>query len=177
MVREFLSKLTAPVRGLHQAAYLLALLTLASQILALARDRIFAHSFGAGEVLDMYYAAFKIPDLVFALVASLVSAYVLIPMISSMEKKEARRLLAETATFLVIVGGFICIVLAIFAPNFVFILFPAFADSPHAGEFVMLVRILLIQPILLGLSGILGSITQIKRRFVIFALAPVLYNL
>ncbi|KND50499.1 MAG: virulence factor [Parcubacteria bacterium C7867-007] len=177
MVREFLTKLTAPVRGLHQAAYLLALLTLASQLLALTRDRIFAHTFGAGEVLDMYYAAFKIPDLVFALVASLVSAYVLIPMISGMEKKEARRLLSETATFLVITGGFICIILAIFAPNFVFILFPSFANSPNADLFVTLVRLLLIQPILLGLSGILGSVTQIKRRFVLFALSPVLYNL
>lgn len=156
---------------------MLALLTLASQVLALARDRIFAHAFGAGEVLDMYYAAFKIPDLVFALVASLVSAYVLIPMISSMEKKEARRLLSETATFLVIVGGFICIVLAIFVPNFVFILFPNFAASAQAEEFVTLVRILLLQPILLGLSGIIGSVTQVKRRFVLFALAPVLYNL
>ena len=177
MVRAFLSKLTAPVRGLHQAAYLLAGLTLASQILALARDRIFAHAFGAGEVLDMYYAAFKVPDLVFALVASLVSAYVLIPRIASMEKKEARRLLSETATFLVVVGGFACILLAVFAPNFVFILFPTFAHSSHAGEFVALVRILLLQPILLGLSGIVGSVTQIKRRFVLFALSPVLYNL
>ncbi|KND49361.1 MAG: virulence factor [Parcubacteria bacterium C7867-008] len=177
MVREFLSKITAPVRGLHQAAYLLALLTLASQLLALARDRIFAHTFGASEVLDMYYAAFKIPDLVFALVASLVSAYVLIPMISGMEKKEARRLLSETATFLVITGGFACILLAIFAPNFVFILFPGFSASPNADMFVGLVRVLLLQPILLGLSGILGSVTQIKRRFVLFALSPVLYNL
>jgi putative peptidoglycan lipid II flippase len=177
MVRAFLSKLTAPVRGLHQAAYLLAGLTLASQILALARDRIFAHTFGAGEVLDMYYAAFKIPDLVFALVASLVSAYVLIPRIASMQKEESRKLLSETASFLVIAGGIVCLALAALAPAYLFLLFPTFAHSAHAPEFVALVRILLIQPILLGLSGILGSVTQIKRRFVLFALSPVLYNL
>jgi putative peptidoglycan lipid II flippase len=177
MVRAFLSKLTAPVRGLHQAAYLLAGLTLASQILALARDRIFAHTFGAGEVLDMYYAAFKIPDLVFALVASLVSAYVLIPRIASMEKNAAQKLLSETASFLVIAGGIICLALAALAPSYLFLLFPTFANSSHAPEFVLLVRILLLQPILLGVSGILGSVTQIKRRFVLFALSPVLYNL
>jgi putative peptidoglycan lipid II flippase len=177
MVRAFLSKLTAPVRGLHQAAYLLAGLTLASQILALARDRIFAHTFGAGEVLDMYYAAFKIPDLVFALVASLVSAYVLIPRIASMEKGAAQKLLSETASFLVIAGGIICLALAALAPSYLFLLFPTFAHSSHAPEFVALVRVLLLQPILLGLSGILGSVTQIKRRFVLFALSPVLYNL
>lgn len=177
MVRGFLSKVTAPVRGLHQAAYLLAGLTLASQLLALARDRIFAHTFGAGDVLDMYYAAFKVPDLVFALVASLVSAYVLIPRIASMEKKEARRLLSETATFFVVAAGIVSAALATLAPAYLFLLFPTFAHSSHAAEFVMLVRILLLQPILLGLSGILGSVTQIKRRFVLFALSPVLYNL
>ncbi|MEK7101264.1 MAG: hypothetical protein AAB921_04170, partial [Patescibacteria group bacterium] len=75
MVSQLLKTITQPVRGLHQAAYLLASLTLASQLLALVRDRIFAHQFGAGEMLDLYYAAFRVPDLVFALVASRVSAY------------------------------------------------------------------------------------------------------
>ena len=65
MVRWILERIAAPVRGLHQAAYLLAALTLASQLRAL-RDRVFAHTFGAGEVLDLYYAAFRVPDLVFA---------------------------------------------------------------------------------------------------------------
>jgi putative peptidoglycan lipid II flippase len=177
MVRKILATLTAPVRGLHQAAYLLALLTLASQILALVRDRIFAHTFGAGEVLDIYYAAFKVPDLVFALVASLVSAYVLIPRIASLDTKDARRLLSETASFFLLASGLVCLALSFFAPSFLFLIFPTFAHSSHAGEFVGLVRILLVQPILLGLSGILGSVTQIKRRFVLFALSPVLYNL
>lgn len=177
MVRKILASITAPVRGLHQAAYLLAGLTLASQILALLRDRIFAHLFGASQTLDLYYAAFKIPDLVFALVASLVSAYVLIPRIASMEKKDARKLLSETASFLVIGGGLISLMLALLAPAYLFILFPTFAHTGHEAEFIALVRILLLQPILLGLSGILGSVTQIKRRFVLFALSPVLYNL
>lgn len=177
MVRKILQRIAAPVRGLHQAAYLLALLTLASQILALLRDRLFAHLFGASETLDLYYAAFKIPDLVFALVASLVSAYVLIPRLSSLDKTAARKLLGETASFLVIAGGIVSVLLAIFAPSYLFLLFPTFAHSAHKAEFVFMVRLLLAQPILLGLSGIFGSVTQINRRFVLFALSPVLYNL
>lgn len=177
MVRKILTTLTAPVRGLHQAAYLLAGLTLASQALALLRDRLFAYSFGAGDILDLYYAAFKIPDLVFALVASLVSAYVLIPRIAGGSKEESRRLIAQTASFLVLAGGFLCLVLALFAPQILFSLFPAVRDSAYAGEFVALARILLLQPILLGLSGIFTSVTQVRRRFFLFALSPVLYNL
>lgn len=177
MVNRILKTLVSPVRGLHQAAYLLAALTLASQALALLRDRLFAHHFGAGEILDLYYAAFKVPDVVFALVASLVSAYVLIPRIAKANQEEARRLMSHTASFLFIAGGVVCIVLAFFAPSFLFLLFPTFRHSAHAAEFVSLARLLLIQPILLGLSGILTSVTQIHRRFTLFALSPVLYNL
>lgn len=177
MVRKILSSLTAPVRGLHQAAYVLAGLTLAAQALALLRDRIFAHSFGAGGVLDLYYAAFKVPDLVFALVASLVSAYVLIPRIAGGNRKESQALISQTASFLFIGGGILCTVLAILAPSFLFILFPQALGSPDAEGFVLLARILLVQPILLGLSGIATSVTQVRRRFFLFALSPVLYNL
>lgn len=177
MVRKILTTLTAPVRGLHQAAYVLAGLTLASQALALLRDRLFAHSFGASDVLDLYYAAFKIPDLVFALVASLVSAYVLIPRIAGGKREESRELLSQTASFLFFVGGAACILLALFARPVLGVLFPEAMLSPRAEEFVFLARILLIQPILLGISGIATSVTQVKRRFTLFALSPVLYNL
>lgn len=177
MVRKILTSLTAPVRGLHQAAYVLAGLTLASQALALLRDRLFAYSFGAGDVLDLYYAAFKVPDLVFALVASLVSAYVLIPRIAGGSKKESQELISQTASFLFIGGGALCAALAFFAPTFLFALFPAAEASSNADGFVLLARILLIQPILLGLSGIATSVTQVRRRFFLFALSPVLYNL
>ena len=177
MVKRFLERIAAPVRGLHQAAYLLAALTLASQALALLRDRTFAHTFGAGQVLDLYYAAFRVPDLVFALVSSLVSAYVIIPRITGMDREKTRELLSESATFLFAVGGVICIVLAIFMPQFLALLYPNLVASPLHADFVLLARILLIQPILLGLSGIISSVTQVHRRFTLFALSPVLYNL
>lgn len=166
-----------PISSLHQAAYLLAGLTLVSQILALFRDRIFAHAFGATETLDLYYAAFRIPDLVFALVASLVSAYVLIPRIAGATKEDTKRLLSNAVSFLLIGGGIIALFLAVLMPNIMFALFPDFASSPDRASFILLSELLLLQPILLGLSGILTSVTQVHRRFVLFALSPVLYNL
>ncbi len=174
MVQGILRTLSASIRGLHQAAYLLAALTLVSQILALFRDRIFAHAFGASEMLDLYYAAFRVPDLVFALIASLVSAYVIIPRIAGVSKEEAQRLISHSASFLLVCGGTLSLVLAVFLPEILQVFFPTFA---HGGEFVMLARLLLIQPIILGLSGVLTSVTQVNRRFVLFALSPVLYNL
>ncbi len=185
MVRQIFERIAAPVRelvmrpvrDLHQAAYLLAALTIASQVLALLRDRTFANTFGAGQVLDLYYAAFRVPDLVFALVSSLVSAYVLIPRITGMDREVTRRLLSESASFLFGFGGLICAVLAFFMPQFLAFLYPSFTISPYHSEFVLLARILLLQPILLGLSGVFSSVTQVHRRFTLFALSPVLYNL
>lgn len=184
MVRDIFERIAAPVRelarpirGLHQAAYILAALTLASQLLALLRDRTFAHLFGAGETLDLYYAAFRVPDLVFALVSSLVSAYVLIPRITGADPRDVRRLLSESASFLVLVGGGFCAIIALFMPTWLALLYPDLARSREADDFVFLARLLLIQPILLGISGVLASVTQVHRRFLLFALSPVLYNL
>ena len=184
MVRNILEKMTAPVRsiarpisGLHQAAYVLAGLTLASQMLALVRDRIFATSFGAGETLDLYYAAFKVPDFVFALVASLVSAYVLIPLIAGSTKKESRALLSQTTSFLLIGGGLVCAVLWVYMPQLLAGLYPNLTDARDFDSFVFLAQLLLLQPLLLGLSSILTSVTQLNRKFFLYALSPVLYNL
>jgi len=86
-----------------------------------------------------------------------------------------RELLSQAVSFLVITGGFIALVLFALAPWILERLFPTlYASSP--AEFTLLMRVLLIQPILLGVSGIVGSVTQVKRRFMLFALSPVLYN-
>lgn len=176
MVQGILKTLGTSIRGLHQAAYLLAGFTLVAQLLALFRDRIFAGVFGAGHTLDLYYAAFKIPDLVFALVASAVSAYVLIPRIAPANKEETRALLSQAVSFVLIGGGLVSLVLFACAPTLLTALFPSLMAS-SGEEFVLVTRILLLQPILLGVSGIMGSVTQVKRRFVLYALSPVLYNI
>ena len=77
MVKRVFNFVYREVRGLHQAAYILALFAFGSQILAVVRDRLLAHTFGAGTELDLYYAAFRIPDLLFVLFASVLSVYIL----------------------------------------------------------------------------------------------------
>ena len=79
MPRRLLHFFHRDFSGLHEAAYLLGAFALFSQILGLVRDRMLAHSFGASHTLDLYYAAFRIPDLLFVSVASFASATVLIP--------------------------------------------------------------------------------------------------
>src|SRR3989338_9668553 len=85
MVRKVFGFLYKETRSLHEAAYLLGLFAVLSQVLAFLRDRLLAHIFGASMELDIYYAAFRIPDFLFVTVASVVSLSVLIPFIIEKE--------------------------------------------------------------------------------------------
>lgn len=167
------------IRGLHEAAYILAFFALASQLLALVRDRVLAHQFGAGMELDLYYTAFRIPDLLFVLFSSALSVYVLIPFVTDRIAKRgtpaARALLSELYTLFILTYIAVAVVIAIAAPWIVSVCFPGFTEDA-ADTLVMLLRLMLLQPFLLGLSNLFGVITQLSRRFVLYALSPVLYN-
>ena len=178
MVRKVIDMVYKEVRGLHQAAYILALFAFGSQILALLRDRLLAHQFGAGAELDIYYAAFRLPDLLFVLFASSLSVYVLIPFVSSAIKggddKKGSQLLSEVFSVFLFIYIAIALGCFIFAPVFLPVIFPGIQDQ---ATLILLARILLLQPLLLGVSNLFGVVTQLGHRFVIYALSPILYNL
>lgn len=179
MVKRILGIFHMEISGLHQAAYLLGFFALCSQILALVRDRILASQFGAGNVLDLYYSAFRIPDFLFVTIGSLVSFSVLIPfLIERFEKSDeaAKKFLDAIFSFFfvfMVLAGALAFVLT---PYILKILFPTFAGSDTFPDLVGLTRILLLSPIFLGFSNLLASVTQIYKRFFIYALSPVVYN-
>jgi putative peptidoglycan lipid II flippase len=174
-VRAFLSAMNIEVRGMHQAAYLLALFAFLSQLLALVRDRLLASSFGAGHELDIYYAAFRVPDLLFATVASLLSLYALLPVLSRLETegKGSAAFLGRILFLFFVAMGVIAGILWMLAP----VLAPLIAPGIESDSLTALMRILLLQPILLGASNILASLTQLRHRFVLYSISPLLYNL
>lgn len=180
MVKRVLALLSREVRGLHYAAFVLASFTLLSQVLALLRDRLLASTFGAGEIVDLYYASFRIPDLIFALVASLVSAYALIPLLTkhlSVSLEEAREVVEESLTGFLILAIPVVLCALIFTEDLVRFLLPGFVDSPYHHDFVLLTRIMLLQPLLLGISGVVSAVIQTHHRMLVFATAPLLYNI
>lgn len=180
MVRRLIAFFSESISGIHAAAYVIATFAFVSQVLGLVRDRMLAHIFGAGPTLDVYYAAFRIPDFLFASIASIVSLFVLIPFLSErLEKQgklEAKAFLSQVTTFFCV---FICAASALLwflAPMLVRFLYPGF-DAGQQQAFIELTRILLLSPIFLGLSNILSSVTQLAGRFYVYALSPILYNL
>ncbi len=179
MVKSFLNLLNREITSLHQAAYLLGFFAICSQILALIRDRILASQFGAGNTLDLYYSAFRIPDILFVTVASIVSISVLIPfLIERFEKgeSEAKEFIDTVFSFFFCFMLVVGVLAYITAPYFMAILFPVFAQTSSFRELIELTRILLLSPVFLGFSNLLASITQIHKRFFIYAISPVAYN-
>lgn len=161
---------------MHQAAYVLAAFALLSQLLALVRDRLFAAEFGAGVTLDIYYAAFRIPDILFAMVASLLSLYALLPVLSRLAQEDEGRMivfLRQTLLFFFVGMGAISLVAFMLAPWLLQLIAPGIS-SP---DLLLLTRILLLQPIFLGASNILASLTQMRHRFLLYSISPLLYNL
>ncbi|MDE2071120.1 MAG: hypothetical protein KGI70_00030 [Patescibacteria group bacterium] len=176
MVRTILSSVGREVRGMHEAAYTLAAFALLSQLLALVRDRLLAAHFGVGHTLDVYYAAFRIPDFLFATIASLLSLYALLPVLSRLEAEHPGLIISfmRQALLIFFVGmGIVSFGIFLFAPELLRLAAPGLASDP---QLVLLARILLLQPILLGLSNILANLTQLRHRFVLYSVSPLLYN-
>ncbi len=166
------------INSLNQAALVLGLFSLISQIVGLLRDRLLAHMFGAGTELDIYYAAFRIPDFLFVTVASIVSLSVLIPFIIEKDnagKEALRDFLSSIFTFFSLLMMAVSVVTYIFMPELSAFLFKGMTSSALT-ETILISRILLLSPIILGLSNLFGSLTQAYNRFLIYALAPILYN-
>ncbi len=180
MVKRILFFLTKEINGLHQAAYILGFFTLCSQLLGLVRDRLLAYMFGASRTVDIYYAAFKIPDLVLVVAGSIVSISVLVPFLTDKlsESDEDAKTFID-AVFTVFFAGVIVICAGLFfvMPTLVSVVFPGIDDPELQSQLILLARLFLLSPILLGISNIFASIVQVYRRFLIYAISPLLYNI
>ena len=179
MVKRWFSFIGQEIRGLHEAAYLLGAFALLSLILALVRDKLLAYTFGAGHALDVYYAAFRIPDLIFATVGSLVSASILLPYFIDRFESSKEKGQAFSDGIFTIFFALMAVTSAIvffLAPYLVPIALPGFAHDPALPQLILSMRIMLLSPFFLGLSNLLSSLTQMHHRFLVYAASPVVYN-
>lgn len=180
MVKKWFSMIGREIRGLHEAAYLLAIFAFASLVLALVRDKLLAFSFGAGPVLDVYYAAFRVPDFIFASVGSIVSASILLPYFIEKYGKggETGKAFSDGIfTVFFALMSVVSIVAFFLAPYLVPFVIPGFKDDPSLGTLITSMRIMLLSPFFLGLSNLFSSLTQMRHRFLVYAASPVVYNI
>lgn len=177
-----ISKLfTSESKTVTGAAIIIGLATLASRCIGIVRDRVFAHYFGAGPIMDAYYASFKIPDLIYNLliVGALTAGFIptFTKLLSAGKTKETAWKLANNVINIVGITLFIVSGLGIiFTPSLTHLLFQGF-DSQTSALAISFTRVMFISPFLLGISMVFGGVLQSLRQFFVYSLAPVFYNL
>lgn len=176
------------INSITVAAALVALSSLLSRLLGLIRDRILAGEFGAGKELDIYYAAFKIPDLVYSLIVLGALSAGFIPVFTKLikdfhcdkadcrENDQAWTLVSNILNILFIALIIISVLGILFAPYLMSFIAPGFSPEDKLVT-ASLTRIMFLSPLFLGLSGIFGGVLQSFKRFFIYSVAPIFYNL
>ncbi|MFA7286534.1 MAG: murein biosynthesis integral membrane protein MurJ [Patescibacteria group bacterium] len=165
--------------SLTRTAWLVASASVASRALGVFRDRVLASEFGAGDTLDVYYAAFRFPDLIYNLVIVGALSAGFIPVFMAAKEKgknEHWRIAGVFASAIALTLFFMAVLLAVTAPYLVPILAPGFSDEKQQVV-ISLTRILCFSPLLLGMSAVAGAVLQSFQRFFLFSIAPIFYNL
>ena len=160
-------------------AIIIAVFSILSRLLGLLRDRLLSSTFGAGQTLDAYYAAFRLPDLIFntLVLGALSSAF--IPIFLSVwhkDKKEAWQAANSILNILLVAITVLVIILFIFAPQLVNIFVHGFSPEGRALT-TQLTRIMLFSTLFFTVSNVIGSVLNSFRRFLAFSAAAVMYNL
>lgn len=165
-------------QNITSAAFILGFSSLISKILGLAREMVFAYLFGAGEEMDIYFTAFRIPDFLFNVLVLGAISTAFIPVFTDYygkSKKEAWQLCNNIVCIflscLIIFG----IILTILTPYLMRIVAPGFTGE-KLKLVITMTRIMFLSPIILGISHIFGSVLQYFSRFLIYSLAPIMYN-
>ncbi|OHA64205.1 MAG: murein biosynthesis integral membrane protein MurJ [Candidatus Wildermuthbacteria bacterium RIFCSPHIGHO2_01_FULL_47_27] len=161
------------------AAFLLAVSALASRLLGLARDRLLAGTFGAGPELDIYFAAFRVPDFIYALLITGGISAVFLPVFSGIFQHDSTAAWKFVNNALdVFSAGLValCVVLALFTPLLVYFIAPGFSGEQKEIT-ILLTRIMFLSPIIFGIASIFSGVLHYFNKFLIYSLAPVLYNL
>jgi putative peptidoglycan lipid II flippase len=164
-----------------RAAGLVMALFVVSRALGLLREMVISHQFGTGGDLDAYLAAFRVPDILFQIIAGGALASAFIPTFSAClahdGRKGAWRLASAIINLVLIVTTFLAALAALLAPWLVrTIIAPGF-DPARQALTANLMRLMLITPVIFGVSGVLMGILNSFQHFLLPALAPVLYNL
>jgi len=162
-----------------RAALLIGCLTLVSRLVGFFRQYLFASTFGLSDTLDVYVAAFRIPDTVFNLLILGTLSAAFIPVFSKYYIKDKQRAMQITNTVLntSVLGMLcICLLLFIFAYPLTEFLVPGF-NQEKLNQTVTLTRLMLLSPVIFTASNVFSSILSSFKRFIAVHLAATLYNL
>ena len=176
MIKKFINSESSSI---NSAAFVIAVATLTSKFLGLLRDSIFAHHFPLGD-MDIYYAAFRIPDFIYNIVVLGALSAGFIPIFARLlgedKKEQAFKAANNILNILFIILSALTLFALVLTPQLTDLLAPGYSPEKKAA-ITELSRIMFLSPIFLLLSSILSGILQSYKRFLVYSLSTVVYNL
>lgn len=176
----------------RNSIYAMMVILFLTKVLGLLKLRVVSHLFGASHELDIFWAAFTIPDALFMIIVAGSLNAAIIPLLAGVFRKEGEQELNKFFINLMIIVSsvviFTALLLFIFTPQITrFLMTSEFSQgvlnisgrlqAEDFDLFVKLSRILMVSPILLGISTIITGYLQVRRQFFITSLAPLIYNI
>ena len=153
---------------------------LVSRVLGYVRVVVIGSTLGASPELDAFLAAFRIPDLIFQLVAAGTVAAALVPMVAgqlvSGRTSRAWHIVSTIASLMTVGLVILAGVAWLAAPLLVPLIAPGFAGE-QLKQTIELTRLMLLAPMFLALGAVASSALNAHNRFAASALAPIVYNL
>lgn len=160
------------------AATILMATVAISRILGLLRSRLLAQYFTPDEAA-VYFAAFRLPDLIYNLLIFGALSVAFIPVFSHIMEKEGKAKAFHFAQGLLSLGmvlfGIASFLAIVFAPQIAFLIAPGF-NTIQRAEMIGLSRMLFAAQFLFVIGGLLTSVLQTFKHYLIPALSGILYN-
>jgi putative peptidoglycan lipid II flippase len=175
----------SPVRvtgaRLLKSTWVVGSMTLLSRILGLAREMVFSRLFGAGPIMDAFFVAFRIPNLLRRFFAEGAFSQAFVPIISEYKTTrtpaEARELIAKVSGTLALALFVITAIGVIAAPVLVLVFATGFvADSGPYDVATGMLRLTFPYIFFISLTALAGSVLNTYGRFAVPAFTPVLLN-
>ena len=169
--------MSSPIR-MRTAAAVIAGSVLLSRFLGLGRDALIAALFGRGAEADLYFQAFLIPDFLNYLLAGAYLTITLVPILSrhleAGDEDAASRAFTSVFRFVAVAVLALTALMWLLAGPLVDLVFP---QTPNADRLVSLTRLVLPAQVFLVVGALLMAVQYTHKRFVIPAVAPLVYNL
>ena len=172
---------TSSNRQIARASLIVMVTFLASRLLGLLRDVVISAQFGTSGSYDAYVAAFRIPDIIYTLIAGGILVSAVVPTFTDYLAREDRpgawRMASAVINLVTLTLIAAAVLAAVFAEPIVrYLLAPGF-NAEMQQLTIHLMRLLLIPPIIFGISGVVMGILYAHQSFWLPGLAPSMYNL
>ncbi len=167
-------------RTLARAGLIVSAAFLVSRVLGWVRLVVIAEVIDDPAELDAFFAAFRIPDLLFQLVAAGALSSALIPIVSGLLATDGQARawrVVSTVTNLMLGALLVMALIVLLAADLLVPIYTSGFDAATTARTVELTRIMVLAPIFLALGAVATSVLNAQGRFAAAAIAPIVYNL